>query len=104
YRRYLDEGKEDEFDGLFDEAVAKVRSDALRRRFPMVIGGREVYATEELVENSPIDGSLIGRFQKGTRDHARQAIGAALAAFEDWGRRDYRERVTVMLNAAELFR
>src|SRR5271157_1760664 len=104
YRRYLDEGKEDEFDRLFDEAVAKVRSNVLRKRFPMVIGGKEVYSAEELVENSPIDGALIGRFQKGTREHARQAVAAALAAFGTWGRTEYKERVRVMLAAAERFR
>jgi 1-pyrroline-5-carboxylate dehydrogenase len=104
YRRYLDEGREEEFDRIFDEAVARVRSEVLRKRFPMVIGGKEVFAAEELVENSPIDGSLIGRFQKGTREHARQAVSAALAAFGEWSRTDYKERVKVMLSAAELFR
>ena len=104
YRRYLDDGKEEEFDRLFDEAVAMVRSEVLRKRFPMLIGGKEVFASEELVENSPIDGSLIGRFQKGAREHARQAVGAALAAFGTWGRTDYRERVKVMLAAAGRFR
>ena len=104
YRRYLDEGKEDEFDRLFDEAVAKVRSEVLRKRFPMVIGGKETYAAEELTETSPIDGSLIGSFQKGTREHARQAVDAALAASETWKRTDYRERVKIMLAAADLFR
>lgn len=103
YRRYLDEGREDEFDRLFDEAVAKVRSDALRKRFPMVIGGKEVYAAEELTESSPIDGSLIGKFQRGTREHAKQAVGAALTAFRLWSRTNYVERVKTMLNAAELF-
>jgi 1-pyrroline-5-carboxylate dehydrogenase len=104
YRRYLDEGKEDEFDRLFDEAVLKVKRDVLGRKFPMYIGGKEVHANEELAENSPIDGSLVGRFQKGTREHARQAVDAALAAFKAWGSTDYRERVKVMLAAAELFR
>jgi 1-pyrroline-5-carboxylate dehydrogenase len=104
YRRYLDEGKEDEFDRLFDEAALLVRNEVLRKRFPMLIGGKEVFAAEELTENSPIDGSLVGRFQKGTRENARQAVDAALAASAAWGGTDYRERVKVMLAAAELFR
>ncbi len=104
YRRYLDEGREDEFDRLFDEAVARARGEVLGKRFPMHIGGKEVFANEELAEYSPIDGSLIGKFQKGTREHARQAVDVALAAFGAWSRTGYRERVKVILAAAEVFR
>ncbi|VVB77373.1 D-glyceraldehyde dehydrogenase (NADP(+)) [uncultured archaeon] len=104
YRRYLDEGQEDEFDRLFDEAVARVKRDVLGKRFPMKIGGKDVYASEELTEVSPIDGTLIGRFQKGNRDHARQAIAAALSSFEGWKNTDYKERARIMANAAGLFR
>ena len=81
YRRFVEAGKEDEFDKLFDEAVERVSKEVLGKRFPMYIGGKEVYADEELVEYSPIDKRLIGRFQKGKREHAQQAIDAALAVF-----------------------
>jgi 1-pyrroline-5-carboxylate dehydrogenase len=104
YRHFLDEGKEAEFDALFDGAVAEVKKETLGKRFPMWINGKEVYASEEVSENSPIDGSNIGRFQKGTREHARQAVGAALAAFETWSQTDYRERARIMANAAGAFR
>lgn len=104
YRRYLDEGNEEEFDRLFDEAVRKVKAETLGKRFPMYIGGREVHAEEELVESSPIDGALIGRFQKGTREHARQAVAAALAAFGSWSADGYKDRAAIMVKAAEVFR
>ena len=104
YRRLLDGGKEEEFDALFEGAVAEVKRTVLGKRFPMWIGGKEEYASEELLEMSPIDGSLIGRFQKGTREHARLAIGAALSAFGAWSRTDYRERAKIMANAAGAFR
>jgi 1-pyrroline-5-carboxylate dehydrogenase len=104
YRRYLDEGNEGEFDALFEEAVRKVKESTLGKRFPMYIGGREVHADEELVENSPMDGTLIGRFQKGTREHARQAVAAALAAFGSWSATGYKDRAATMVRAAEVFR
>ncbi len=104
YRNYLEQDKEGEFDSLFDGAVAKVKREVLGKKFPMYIGGKEVYANEEIVETSPIDGTLIGRFQKGTREHANQAVAAALAAFDDWRSRDYKDRVKICRDAAQAFR
>lgn len=104
YRKYAEQSKEDEFDRLFDEAVEKAKKEVLGKRFPMYINGKEVFAGEELVESSPIDGSLIGTFQKGAREHAKQAVDAALAAFPAWSGMGYKERVKIMLNAAEIFR
>ncbi len=104
YRNYVEQGKEDEFDRQFDEAVTSVKREALGKKHSMFIGGKEVLAGEELVENSPIDGSHIGTFQKGNREHARQAIEAARAAFAAWSGTDYKERVRIMQNAAGIFR
>jgi 1-pyrroline-5-carboxylate dehydrogenase len=104
YRGYVEQGKEEEFDRLFDEAVGKVKREELGKRHGLFIGGKEIFAGEELIEKSPIDGTLIGTFQKGTREHTDQAIEAAKAAFSDWSETDYKERVKIMQNAAELFR
>ena len=63
YRRLLDGGKEEEFDALFEGAVAEVKRTVLGKRFPMWIGGKEEYASEELLEmcsmNPSIQGSCI---------------------------------------------
>ena len=104
YKTYVEQGNEQEFDRLFDEAVERARREELGKRHGMFIGGSEVFAAEELVENSPIDGTHIGTFQKGTREHASQAVTAAKAALDEWSGTDYRERVKIMQNAAELFR
>ncbi|MGC8587341.1 MAG: aldehyde dehydrogenase family protein [Candidatus Micrarchaeia archaeon] len=103
YRKFLESGKEEEFDRLFDEAVKRAKEGLLGKKFPIYIGGKEVYSIEELVEYSPIDKSLIGRFQKGTRELARQAIDAAAEAFKDWSHTDYRERVKIFRKAADIF-
>mgnify|MGYP001626156223 CR=1 FL=1 len=104
YRHFVEEGKEAEFDKNFEDAVNYVKQNVLGKRIPMYIAGKEVFANEEIVENSPIDGTLIGRFQKGTRQHADQAIEAAKAAFESWSSLSYKERVKIFRNAVELFR
>ncbi len=101
YRKFLDSAKEEEFDRLFDSAVSDVKGSILGKRFPMYIGGREVYSSEQIVEYSPIDKRLVlGTFQKGTREHARQAIEEASDAFSEWSAMGYRDRVEIMRRAA----
>ena len=102
YKKFLEAGKENEFDALFDAAVASARR-SFGAKHPMYIGGKEVYASELITEKSPIDGTVIGLFQKGTREHARQAIQAAGAAFENWRQVDYAERAALFRKAAGIF-
>ncbi len=84
-------------------------SSTIRSRFgashPMLIGGRAVTAADEFDDRSPIDTRvLLGRFQKGTRDHVRDAIAAARAAFPAWSARGWRERVALLRHVAETIR
>jgi len=103
YKRYLESGREQEFDQLFDKAVEEVKKE-FGKKYPMLIGDREVYASGTLEEITPIDNStVIGTFQKGTREHARQAIQFAMQAFGRWSSTDYRERVALFRTIAKLF-
>jgi 1-pyrroline-5-carboxylate dehydrogenase len=103
YKTYLEEGREQEFDALFDEAVERAKK-GFGAKYPMIIGGREVTAQELLTEKSPVDSSIvIGYFQKGTREHARQAIAAAKSAFGSWGATGYKERASIFRKAADIF-
>ncbi len=102
YRRYLESGRELEFDTLFDKAVDEVKR-GFGKTYPMYIDGKEVTANERLEERSPIDGTTIGHFQKGTREHARMAIAAAKRAFDEWSQTDYRERAELFRKAATVF-
>jgi 1-pyrroline-5-carboxylate dehydrogenase len=101
YKTYLESGKEQEFDQLFDKAVAEAKQ-GFGERFPMYIGGKVVNSNELFEEKSPIDGTLIGRFQKGTREHASLAIEAAQTAFLSWSAMDYRKRIAIFRDAADL--
>ncbi len=103
YRKFLEEGKEGEFDRLFEDAVKKAKATVLGKKHPMMINGKEVNAPAEITENSPIDGTPIGRFQKGTREHATAAINAAHSAFSEWSSAGYRDRIAIMRAAADIF-
>jgi 1-pyrroline-5-carboxylate dehydrogenase len=103
YKKFADSGKEQEFDNLFESAVAEVKK-GFGATHPMCIGGKEVYTNETLTEKSPIDSNIIiGKFQKGNREHARQAIAAAQKAFATWSELGYKERANLFRKAADTF-
>ncbi len=87
----------------YEEALKKVEKD-FGKHHPMFIDGRNVLAGEgEFEDRSPIDPSIIlGYFQKGTALHARKAIAAAEDTFEEWSRRPWTERASIIRKAAGL--
>ncbi|MEM3876061.1 MAG: hypothetical protein QXP35_03205, partial [Candidatus Micrarchaeaceae archaeon] len=92
YKKFLDLNKEAEFDKLFNQAIEKAKQ-SFGSKYPMHINGKTIYTQEQLIEQSPIDRSIIiGYFQKANRDHAKQAIEAASSAFEAWASLNYKER------------
>ncbi len=86
------------------EAALKRFAPKLGQSYPMQIGGAQVRSTEgEFEHRSPIDTSIVvGRYQIGTRQHAREAITAAKEAFDDWSSTPWHERVRVMERFARL--
>jgi 1-pyrroline-5-carboxylate dehydrogenase len=104
YTKFVESGDEQRFDALFDGAAEKARREILGQTHPIYINGKQVYSSSQIEEHSPIDNSLVGTFQRGTREHAKAAIEAAHAAFQEWGKTDYRERIAIFSKAAELFR
>ena len=102
YKNYLEAGKEDEFDSLFDAAVSEARR-SFGQKHPLYIGDKPVMAEQMITERSPIDGTVIGYFSKGTREHTRSAIAAAKAAFDSWKNTDYRARSDLFRKAAGVF-
>lgn len=94
-------GKTEEFHAAYEAAVDKVRSELGAKR-PMIIGGKEVWASASFEDTSPADRTLVlGHFQKGTKDHAREAIRAAREAFPGWASTAYEDRVRIVQAAAD---
>jgi 1-pyrroline-5-carboxylate dehydrogenase len=89
----------------YEEALGRVRGQ-LGGSYPMYIAGREVRSESgEFEVRAPADHNLLlGRFQKGTAEHARRAIEAAAEAFKAWGRMPYKERLVLLRAAADNFR
>jgi 1-pyrroline-5-carboxylate dehydrogenase len=87
-----------------DAAIARVRS-LFGNTHPMFIDGREVLGAGLFDETSPIDTRiLLGRFQKGTREHVKRAVAAARAAFRPWSALPWEERVRLVRRAGALIR
>ena len=87
----------------FERALAQTKAN-LGREYPMVIGGRDVLAADKFTDTSPIDRDWkLGVFQKGTAQHARDAIAAARAAFPQWSAMPWPRRVALLRKASALF-
>ncbi|MGH2542865.1 MAG: aldehyde dehydrogenase family protein, partial [Ardenticatenaceae bacterium] len=70
--------------------------------FPLYIGGEAVQAEETFADVSPGDTEIVlGYFQKGTRQHAADAIGAAREAWEGWRKTPWQERCAILNHAAD---
>ncbi len=87
----------------FEAALKRFRSK-LGQRHPMFIGGEKVWSEAgEFEHRSPIDTSIVvGKFQVGTREHAKEAIRAAKSGFAVWSSKSWQERVRAMEKFANL--
>ncbi len=92
----------EEFHTRYEAALARTKA-SLGREYAMIIGGKEVLSDEKFQHRSPINQDwLLAVFQKGTAEHARQALAAARKAFPAWSRLSWKERVRLMRKAADL--
>ncbi len=82
-------------------ALAEGRSKQIDA--PMYIGGKEVRTGNTLPLTSPHDHQhQLGVFHKGTAEHVKMAIDAALAAKPQWENMPWEQRAAIFLKAAEL--
>src|SRR5215470_15533621 len=87
-----------------DKAIEDVRA-SFGRSYPLVINGRDVRATSEFEDRSPIDTRiLLGRFQSASREQVREAIDAARSAFPAWSAQPWTARVARLKKVADQIR
>ena len=91
----------DELHAQFEAGLEQARATAGpdHRNF---VGGQERDGEGTFEKRSPIDGSLVGTFAKGTRSDVQDAIAAARAAFPAWSRRPWQERVAILRRVADV--
>src|SRR5450756_47829 len=85
----------------YDAGLAIARGE-LGATHGVFINGAWRPAKETFDKLSPIDGSLVGRFAKGTRQDVRDAIAAARGAARAWARTPWLERIAVMRRMADM--
>ncbi len=86
----------------FEAAVAHLKAN-MAREFGMIIAGKERFSEQKFESTTPADTrQVLGVFQKGGIEDARDAVDAARKAFKVWGRTPWQERVAVMRKAADI--
>jgi 1-pyrroline-5-carboxylate dehydrogenase len=77
----------------------------LGREYDLVIGGQRFKTQGKIRSINPArPAQIVGVHQKAGAEHADQAMAAALHAFESWSRTSTNERVSLLLNAADIIR
>jgi 1-pyrroline-5-carboxylate dehydrogenase len=86
--------------GALDEVASQ-----LGHEYDLVIGGKRLKTEDKIRSINPArPAQVVGMHQKAGAGHAEQAVAAALRAFESWSRASTGERVSLLLNAAEIIR
>jgi len=92
----------DKFHAHYEAAVAEARRH-LGRTYPLHIGGKELQGNGTFDDTNPANTTeVVGRFQKGTAEHVKQAVAAAKAAFPAWAATPWDERVRIFERAADI--
>ncbi|MEZ4940308.1 MAG: L-glutamate gamma-semialdehyde dehydrogenase [Saprospiraceae bacterium] len=83
------------------KALAELKS--VQHDIPMFIGGKKVMTVDKMVIRPPHELShTLGHHAKGTADHVKAAINAALAAKPAWEAMPWQDRAAIFLKAADL--
>lgn len=92
----------EELNASFDEALARIKS-RLGERHPFVVNGEERWGEGFHEERSPIDSEIVvGSFAQGTTTDVNDAVASAKEFFPTWSESPWKERVTLMLGAADV--
>src|ERR1022692_2342414 len=77
----------------------------LGREYDLIISGRRLKTKDKIRSINPArPAEVVGVHQKAGTEHAEDAVAAAHRAFEFWSKTSTGERVSLLLNAAEIIR
>jgi 1-pyrroline-5-carboxylate dehydrogenase len=87
------------------QAALELVASQLGREYPLIIAGERLTTEEKIRSVNPArPAQLVGLHQKAGAGHAEAAMTAALSAFDSWSRTSTEERVSLLLNAAQIIR
>src|ERR1700684_1186684 len=85
-------------------ALSKVKSQ-LGKKYPLHIGAKKVETEDVIVSTNPSNPKEeIARISKATKEHAEQAMTAALDAFQTWKKVPPVERARYLFKAGAIMR
>ncbi|MEM2855512.1 MAG: aldehyde dehydrogenase family protein [Candidatus Nitrosocaldaceae archaeon] len=95
--------KEEEiFHNKYESAISTIDKE-LGKNHPIIINGREIITDDIFPDISPIDTRIIvGYASRANEEHITSAIKSAKNAYREWKRIDYKERIRIMLKAADI--
>ncbi|MBE3519625.1 MAG: L-glutamate gamma-semialdehyde dehydrogenase [Firmicutes bacterium] len=86
------------------DALARVERE-MGKEYPLIIGGERVFTKEKIKSTNPSNpDEVVGYVSKASREHAEQAMQAALKAFDAWKRVSPDARARCLLKAAAIMR
>ena len=86
----------------FEAALKKAKTE-LGKDHPMLIDGEDRFVDGKFEDRSPINTEwLLGTFQRGSAQDARDALAAARAAWPKWAGMKWQDRVRLLRKAAAL--
>lgn len=86
------------------DALARAEKE-MGKDYPLIIGGERVFTKDKIKSLNPSNPSeVVGYVSKASREHAEQAMQAALKAFETWKRVNPDARARYLLKAAAIMR
>ncbi|MGA2535786.1 MAG: aldehyde dehydrogenase family protein, partial [Terracidiphilus sp.] len=87
------------------QAALEQVAGQLGREYDLIIGGRSLKTEGKIRSLNPArPAQVVGVHQKAGAEHAEQAMQAALEAYETWSRTSTGQRVSLLLNAADIIR
>src|SRR5581483_11400203 len=86
-------------------AALDLVTSQLGHEYSLIIGGERVKTSDKIRSLNPAKPSqIVGIHQKAGAEHAEMAMAAALPAFDFWRRTSTGDRVSLLLNAADILR
>ena len=99
----VSQGKQDEFDKKFDDAVACIKKK-FGKQYSCIINGKKIFSENTFDVMSPSDTRLVlGTFPKLDESQTKEAITSAKNAFEKWRNVSYQKRSNIFKQTADEF-